>query len=514
MDYGSIKPFNDTLKEHKPADTAPESGSINTAEYDRFRQGIEVVTERHKAAVTYRVYSGRDDHVLETVNFGQTSPRLTGSVTFSDAERWTAGQYILIDHLPQTSRDFPFAVYDSDVDARNWDGVIEPLDIRAPATLDTSFFPVDPRAIRGQVMGGGGVTANSSQLVSQFYQKRTTARIDRYVDDGYDFGNRTAYAYIDTTDSAEEPFNDTVSRTCDTFFTSSLVKNYASNSASVDSSDYINKKSFSSTCGFVFDNSIRGIDSIGYGGMIYKVAYEASSSIAVAASFSPTDIAGLYGWYDASVLSSLYQDSGRTTPVAVDGDPVGAWSDRSGNNRHLTAAGGVRPTYKSSGTYIQFDGVDDTVSALMALGNCTIVAVLKVNDAGYGVAWDLEESATSFMFTVKPDSHTLGIYRGATSAAASNASAYSTGTKNCYAWRTNTSSPYYEMYRDQTSQVTITATNPGSGTVNGTMYIASYQGASIYLKADYYEIVIYNSHLSDSDLLLVEAYLQSKWGTP
>ena len=45
---------------------------------------------------------------------------------------------------------------------------------------------------------------------------------------------------------------------------------------------------------------------------------------------------GLKGWWDATVKSSLWQDSARTTPVAFNADPVGAWDDKSGNGNHVT----------------------------------------------------------------------------------------------------------------------------------------------------------------------------------
>lgn len=78
---------------------------------------------------------------------------------------------------------------------------------------------------------------------------------------------------------------------------------------------------------------------------------------------SPLQLANLAAWYSVRTLGTLWQDSGRTTPVAANNDPVGAWDDLSGNARHLTqATGGARPTYKSSGLngqpYLSYDGGD------------------------------------------------------------------------------------------------------------------------------------------------------------
>lgn len=101
--------------------------------------------------------------------------------------------------------------------------------------------------------------------------------------------------------------------------------------------------------------------------------YKAVQSIykGFVAGSAPFDPASLFtggytgGYYDASDLSTLWQDSARTTPVTADGDPVGAWDDKSGNGNHLTqATSGRRPLYKTSGGlhWLQFDGIDDSLA--------------------------------------------------------------------------------------------------------------------------------------------------------
>lgn len=63
--------------------------------------------------------------------------------------------------------------------------------------------------------------------------------------------------------------------------------------------------------------------------------------------FVPTDVTGLKEWGKAD--GTLYQDSGRTTPVTANNDPVGAADDASGNANHLLqATAGKRPLYKTN----------------------------------------------------------------------------------------------------------------------------------------------------------------------
>jgi len=71
----------------------------------------------------------------------------------------------------------------------------------------------------------------------------------------------------------------------------------------------------------------------------------------VASASTPLDYFGsaLWGWWDASDISTLFQDSAATTPVASDTDPVGYWGDKSGNARHgKQTTAGNRPTYAAA----------------------------------------------------------------------------------------------------------------------------------------------------------------------
>jgi hypothetical protein len=80
--------------------------------------------------------------------------------------------------------------------------------------------------------------------------------------------------------------------------------------------------------------------------------------------FNPKSISGLVSWHDASVQSSLWQNSTRTTPVTSNNDPIGGWDDLSGNGYHIIqSTNGSRPLYKTSMLnnlpVIRADGVDD-----------------------------------------------------------------------------------------------------------------------------------------------------------
>lgn len=69
------------------------------------------------------------------------------------------------------------------------------------------------------------------------------------------------------------------------------------------------------------------------------------------APFSPSSIAGLAGWYDASDLATLFENS-NGTGAASGGGPVGYWQDKSGTGNHATQSGStsLKPTLEASST--------------------------------------------------------------------------------------------------------------------------------------------------------------------
>jgi len=77
----------------------------------------------------------------------------------------------------------------------------------------------------------------------------------------------------------------------------------------------------------------------------------------------PTDIANLLSWLDASDPTTLFTDSGLTTPVTSDGDPVGGWVKSGGQFQAGQSTGSRRPQYKTNVinglSVVRFDGSDD-----------------------------------------------------------------------------------------------------------------------------------------------------------
>lgn len=76
--------------------------------------------------------------------------------------------------------------------------------------------------------------------------------------------------------------------------------------------------------------------------------------------------AALYAWWDFSDLTTLFQDSALTTPVASNNDPIGGVADKSGNTRtQVQGTAGNRPLWKDTqfgaGAAL-FDKVNDSLT--------------------------------------------------------------------------------------------------------------------------------------------------------
>jgi len=106
----------------------------------------------------------------------------------------------------------------------------------------------------------------------------------------------------------------------------------------------------------------------------------------------PTDVAGLWAWWDVGVLSTLWQGTSRTTPVTGDGDPVQGWDDRSAAKFAFNALGSC--TYDADGfnglPAINFPKNAESFLAysLTTIGTpCTFIAAMKSNEGtDYGYA--------------------------------------------------------------------------------------------------------------------------------
>lgn len=250
--------------------------------------------------------------------------------------------------------------------------------------------------------------------------------------------------------------------------------------------------------------------------------------------FSPTDISGLVGWWDFSDISTLYQDSSKTTPVASDGDPIGAVEDKGSNGYDATQATSTnKPTYKTgvqnSLSAALFDATNDylvaaAVSAfysgvdkaatLVVAGNIASVAASQqreflsfsnTGDSNPLLEFEWETFGTPTYRTVKREDG-----GGSTKVADGG-----TPAVEAIIYEVVIPGTTATMYVDGTKiadaeDLDVGATTLNTFTVGALNFGGTYQN---FHNGHIFEALVYDSALSDTDLGSVRSYLNDKWAT-
>lgn len=230
-----------------------------------------------------------------------------------------------------------------------------------------------------------------------------------------------------------------------------------------------------------------------------------------APAFAPSDITGLAVWLKAD--GTLYQDSARTTLATADTDPVGSWSDASGNARHASQATSTkRPLLKlsqlNSQPALQFDDVDDwmaTATFTAIAQPATEIAVFKrdASDVGHGIVAD-GNSSTSNRHLIQIDSGQINLYAGYLY---SNTAKVPGTTARAIATIWNGGSSKFWM-DGGANQAMI---NVGTHSIIDVL-LAAGQGPGDFFKGLIAEYLLYDSSLSLTDLDRVGSYLSTKYG--
>ena len=251
----------------------PVSGGQDTTAIDKFRQGVNVKTERHRSdGVLLRASTTRNfNHQIEINLVGQDGIFSNDMTPFSDGEKYDPVQYI--NSRENAAADLP--VGDGPI---GFDGVIEPFTIRDIVDRNTVEAPFLSKTVRGELMDGNEGVLRKSDRVLSFVPLVFAPVVVPFVDSGEIFGDepgairipgfiddreRTVNAYDDGDQStlySGAPGNDR------------LTNNDAINAAlrlmtgsyDQDMRPYNHK---SATAGFVYNNTPAGTDSIAFGGL-------------------------------------------------------------------------------------------------------------------------------------------------------------------------------------------------------------------------------------------------------
>ena len=235
----------------------------------------------------------------------------------------------------------------------------------------------------------------------------------------------------------------------------------------------------------------------------------------------------LMNWYDASDITTLWQNIAGTTAVSVSGQTVQRWNDKSGNGNHLTSSSG--PAYTTgvmnSLPVLRYNG-NIMAKLFPAMGNAadnyTVIGVFKVaSNSGWDnwVDWGPSSGYSGQVFV------TSGVRPGGPAQAMEFTFGSGTGEDTATAV-TGQPAFIFEGSASQTTSLNAQAsvwlngtfqgaTNPDSYTVPSSSVTQISLGVSGQTPhGDYAELIVLNTGtntLADSDRQMIEGYLANKW---
>jgi hypothetical protein len=256
----------------------PVSGGINTTAYDRFRQGVSIVTERDLVQGMFPKMKPANQltptGLQESTVFGQPS-KFDISKPYEDIEKFNPVQFI---NAAGTAKIYPDVGADSSFTGQDtMDGVIEPLVIRKAAALATLEGRYYAHRIIGSWQSGNDDSYDASSSQVQIYNYKAPAKVVPFIDYPEYMGSTIGGSInipgiISQTRTEIFPFTDRDFR----------ARVYLDSPISVISgSDMINavlgmSGSFSvmlgsdmvsATAGFIYGNTPYGTDSVAFGGL-------------------------------------------------------------------------------------------------------------------------------------------------------------------------------------------------------------------------------------------------------
>lgn len=254
-----------------------------------------------------------------------------------------------------------------------------------------------------------------------------------------------------------------------------------------------------------------------------------SGGSAVLPAFSPTSLftGGFQGvWFDFSDMSTLFQDSARTTPVTAAGQPIGGVLDKSGNGNHLgQATAAFRPTWNllpNGKMGAQFDGSNDYIQSLASIdltgtnkfsGFC---GLRKTSDAATAIAWELSVNSGSTNGTgalIAPSGAAANFTarsRGTTTAEASYTNAAVAAPVSAVATVLGDISAPSSILRVNAVQQAITTTTQGTGNL-GNNIIQLGRAAAVFT-GFITELIVVGKAVSTTERDNAEAFVNTYTG--
>lgn len=266
---------------------AVKTGYFPDASLDSFRQGVEIKNMNQWSAGLYKISAGTPGHIISPVCLGVNEDNNnTDSQFFQELNFFNPIEFINAqDANKLITQVITFPIITSDTNQREnyiLNGIIEPFPIRPIISHFSIYFPAEPHGIKANFSNSDSLQKKQSDLVDNTHKYLPTHQNKEPFLDASDsltmtndagdtsvaVGPSMPYYSMDT--NYLEPFVDIVYSRGDIF---EQTRTYDNDLLAVIQklpklgATYLTQNEFSGRTGFVYNNSIQGIDSIAFGGM-------------------------------------------------------------------------------------------------------------------------------------------------------------------------------------------------------------------------------------------------------
>jgi len=245
------------------------TGSIDTTLIDGFRQGVEITQAKHfYVGNILKMHAGEPGHVLRKNFYGADRNFLLQN-EFKELDYYNAITYI----NNQDSVTYPLVTHDSnETENYNFNGVIEPLTIRAIAAFFSIDVPFEAHSLKGTLMDGNHDITTATSRILNVKLKKENYKIPPWVDLIDMMGTVKkvpTIGFFNDDKTYVNPFNDSSNKVqLSTNLPNDMISSVTQLIESTE--NHVSENEISAACGWMYDDIwSKGTDSITFGGLAY-----------------------------------------------------------------------------------------------------------------------------------------------------------------------------------------------------------------------------------------------------
>jgi len=225
--------------------------------------------------------------------------------------------------------------------------------------------------------------------------------------------------------------------------------------------------------------------------------------------FAANSVSGLINWYDADDLLTITKDGANA---------VSGWQDKSGLNRHLdinagppvwqsnvaNSRGGI---YFNGGSYLHYTG--KPAAGSFAQTAYLVVKPMAWSTGGYQTMLNETVQAGTSVMAFHKDSGNTNLHAFSYNTAQTNSGAVANNTLQIVACKFNGASGWARI---NATKVAMSTGSAWDGQNGSRMVIGAHEGGVQWWTGYICEILLYNKAVSDAEDLIIQTYLNNKWG--